>query len=348
MTQYWIIFCYILFTFWFSRYYKSNLNILFFIAIGIEILLGGLRDISVGTDTENYISILESIISNGKVNIDDSEFASRDSFFWYLYGTILLICQNYSGLFLLHSALNWILFAFSIKNISKNIYVAFLVYITFRFSDLHLSAMRQGISLVILLYAFKYIVNRKLPNYILLVLFAMLFHKSAIIALPLFWLYSLKIENIKKIHIAVLCIIFFLLKNTLYNYIFSYLLQNETYELYLKIEMSHGILYYTLYVISFTFCLLFYDKKDRISNGLLIFVLLGVCLQSITLVNPIFNRLSVFYTVFFTLLIPRVYCYNCLKYNKSIPTVIISFFFILLYIIGGPAPGVVPYKFYWD
>ena len=89
-------------------------------AISIEILIGGLRGLSVGTDTGQYISILKSITSYGIVDLETSDLSSRDSFFWLLYGSLFILFKGYSGLFLFHSAFNWLVFTISIKNISKH------------------------------------------------------------------------------------------------------------------------------------------------------------------------------------------------------------------------------------
>lgn len=348
MLEYWVVFILALLCFYFVEEKSPYAPIVFFMIVGCEVFLGGLRGLSVGTDTSHYISILRSISMGDNINLAKSFVTHRDVTFWTIYGYIYMFFKGFTILFIIHSLLNWSVASSAIKSISTNCFLALLIYIAFRFSDLHLSGMRQGIALAFVMYSHKYIIGRNIWKYMCVILLATTFHKSAFIAFPLYWIFLFDIKKIPALYIFILIGIFFFARNILYSNIFSMLLQNETYDIYLRSNVEHGHLYYMLYIVSFSLCYLFYNKEDGLSSKLLLFAFIGVLLQSITLANPIFNRVSIYFTISFVFLIPSIYSYNSEKYGRQVPTLLISVFLLSLYVLGGPAPGIVPYKFFWE
>lgn len=56
-----------------------------------------------------------------------------------------------------------------------------------------MNIVRQGVAVCIIMYAYTFLINKKLLPYLLFVIIASLFHKSAIVCLPLFLLSNVKI-----------------------------------------------------------------------------------------------------------------------------------------------------------
>lgn len=70
-----------------------------------------------------------------------------------------------------------------------------LAYYCFCFFVLDLNATRQTISVSLFLYSLRYIIDRKVYKYLLCTILAILFHTSAIIILPLYWIINKRISN---------------------------------------------------------------------------------------------------------------------------------------------------------
>lgn len=70
----------------------------------------------------------------------------------------------------------------------KWFYLCVLTYFSFVFFVIDMSAVRQSISLAIYLYSIRYIHNRNIWMYFLLVILASLFHFSALVLFPFYWL----------------------------------------------------------------------------------------------------------------------------------------------------------------
>ena len=89
-------------------------------------------------------------------------------------------------------------------------------------------------------------------------------------------------------------------------------------------------------------------ENNRTFNILFNLVYIGLLLQVITLKNVGFARIAVYYTQYFVLIVPMVYKQMVKDYGETKSFAFWSIFVIGLYIAGGPAPGVVPYKFFWE
>ena len=328
---------------------KNRHNVYFYFLLLCFVTICALRHVSVGTDTPMYIETITSIVHNNKIYLDDLEYygQGRDPIFWYVYGTVYLLSGSILGVFLFHGIVHWTLIGIALKKNTSFVFLALAVMIAFRFSDFYLNAMRQGISMSLILFSYLYIKNRKLIYYLCVLSIAVLFHGSSLLFLPMYWVYNFSFENLSKKKIALFLSLAIAFSSMIYKYFLIYLFQ-DSYSIYLNAQESHGVLYFALYLVSFVLCALNSDLKDKETKFLLIVCLIAVILQSATFSNPIFNRISAVYSIYFALLVPRVTSDVCGKHKSNAPQYLVVTMLLLLYIAGGPAPGIVPYKFFWE
>ena len=349
MLVYWILFILVFFFFLINTLSKNkNIEILgFFISILFAISLGCLRSNLVGTDTPGYVRDMPITVSQSVSNIFEYE---RDPIFWVFIKFLFLFSDSYTLYFSVLAIVFWLFSALVIKKYAQEIFLGLLIFITFRFSDFYLNAMRQGFSIAIIMYSIKFIFDKKPINFVITVLIASLFHNSALFFM---FAYLLQYVNLQKMRLLlfVLFVFVFLTKGWLYNYVFKSLVaENGQYGLYANIESDHGILYLILYTVTFLICSFFMKKfeNNRTFNILFNLVYIGLLLQVITLKNVGFARIAVYYTQYFVLIVPMVYKQMVKDYGETKSFAFWSIFVIGLYIAGGPAPGVVPYKFFWE
>ena len=326
----------------------KSLSLLSFILIILfYFLIGSLRSWRVGTDTGGYVSLLPGIISQDLFTIIEYE---RDPFFWITMKFINTISDSYIAYFIFLAVVFWFFSAYTIKKYAVDVFIALLVFVSFRFSDFYMNAMRQGISIALIFFSIKYIFDKKLIYFVLIVIVAALYHKSAILFLPIYFIQYINIES-KKWLMPVIFVIVFVLKDLLFQYIFVRLISySEQDSMYLNVGEAHGILYFILYLVAFALCYFFSldMKNNRNFTILLNIVFVALLLQVICLTNPAFNRVAIYFSQFFTLIIPIVYKQMVEKYGETKSYFFWILFFVGLYALGGPAPGVVPYKFYWQ
>lgn len=144
----------------------------------------GLRGNNVGVDSLTYY---DHYYTYGKWGCDFIE----PGFDWL---TRILYAQGYeaNALFVAMAAISLLFLYLALDRLDRDYSIsAFCVYLlTFAF---FVNGMRQGVACAVFLYAYKFIQEKKLIPYILLIVFASLFHASALILIPLYFIlgYSL-------------------------------------------------------------------------------------------------------------------------------------------------------------
>lgn len=180
----------------FENQKQSNQKLIIFVCIMLLSLLAGFRDASVGTDVRIYangVYLAASRVTNTKELIDFlfrsplhivNEIESAYLFISFIGAKIFR--SLFGPLFLTSLIINTGVFAglYRIKeHLSYNI--AIMVY-CFMFYQQSYNMMRQWMAMAVIIYGIKYIYDRNLIKYVITVLVAMLFHRSAFIGVSLY------------------------------------------------------------------------------------------------------------------------------------------------------------------
>lgn len=165
------------------------------------VVLCGLRNY-VGTDYESYVSIYETISSFG--------FAPIEPGFSFLNKSFSTVQNGYQEVFFICSFLTFFLLYHTLyreRILAAGIFFAF----TFSFIFLANNIIRQALVIPVFFYSVYYIERHKLVKYILTVLFCSLFHFSAILLIPFYWIGRI---SFSKVTWACLMSVCFLLSYT--------------------------------------------------------------------------------------------------------------------------------------
>ncbi|MEC5210347.1 hypothetical protein RCH20_001418 [Psychrobacter sp. PL15] len=183
-------------------------SVLIFLPILSLILLIGLRDLSVGTDTYSYYDILW---------LRDIDLEFGNDFLFALLAKILRYFNLGYGYFLFLIAFLFMFTTYiALNKISKfyysNILYLFFTYLSFFFFlSMSINIIRQGISLAFLLLAYSYFISKNNKSKVIIfIAFSLVFHSTSVIALILFFISNNKIKYIKSYHYYILfflCII---------------------------------------------------------------------------------------------------------------------------------------------
>lgn len=172
------------------------------------------------------------------------------------------------------AAFNCIIYYRFIKNYVPPVYywVAVFIYVfNPYFMLVHSSAMRQSIAIAIFLFSVDYIYKKDIIRYSLCIIFASLFHASAIILLPLYLIFIIdwKITRIRAVLIFVSFIAFLFNANNLAPYVNRFIETNfEKYSVYQDAsELGSGI--GLLYYIAVLVIILIYAKKQYENKDIL-------------------------------------------------------------------------------
>lgn len=144
---------------------------------------------NVGTDYEEYTKLQIPMLLKGV------DYKLKFEYLYQLLIKIGVALGDVQWVFILtHLVLLFVLWK-ALKNLSVDLRLSIFIFMFGTFFNYSLNTMRQCISIVIFLYAIKYIVNRDLFKYIIAIIIAFLFHKTGIFYLPLYWLSLLKIDD---------------------------------------------------------------------------------------------------------------------------------------------------------
>ena len=161
-----------------GKYLSKNLSLMF--SFLLILLFAALR-FDVGYDYPTY---WHSIFPD----------LNRDEVYrWELFPRFLaLFCNRYRCpwmFFAITSVFAYSLVYFGIKKYSVSYFESTVIYISLFFLS-GLSTIRQTVAVSIVFYSTRYIFERKMLKYIVLCIFACLWHKSALIAIPIYFIYN--------------------------------------------------------------------------------------------------------------------------------------------------------------
>lgn len=205
--------------------------------------------------------------------------------------------------------------------------------------------IRQGLSMALAIYSFKYIKERNLLMFLIVMYFALGFHKSAILFIPAYWLAKVSLTKAKIIGLVVFCMI--LSPFEIYNYIgfLNSIAPEEVYKGYsdyLSIESvdTGFVKFFDLISLLYLFFIITLDKVtcERIPyyEYMRNIGVCGICLYFIFRGSPIFStRLVGTYVVFAALILPNnLAAISDINYKKFLHFILMLFVIFYYFVFG--------------
>lgn len=316
-------------------------------------LIQALRDTTIGYDAYNtYLPAFSSLAENDLNNLffSTTSYAFEPGYEVYMK-LIRLLTDNENVFLAITSLFVLVPVAYVIYKYSDRPALAFAVFVGVILYHFSFSGLRQAIAISFCFLSFKFIKDRKLIPFLLLVLLAYSFHKSAIVFAPAYFLYNIRI-NIWTIAISALLVVISFVYVDQLALIFRLFLFGETkYSGYL--ETNGGAVGLTiLYFVFSIFLFLFSDKKNTTHQFFFWASVMVLVFQPLGIISQVADRVGYYYLVFFCLSIP-----NAISGSPSLnnPTKRVSEFILLCFLVfffvycnAGGYLDVVPYKFLWE
>lgn len=336
----------LLFIFTSFLYFQSSLkkvSIGFYLLLFGVIFISGLRDMIGGYDVYVYAEVYESP-SAFIIGFKPFEIGFR---LYYLFLRIFSTDRYF--MFFITAIIITTFHFFAIKKHSTILY--FSIFLIFcKFFLMSFVYLRQGIAMGIIWFSFPYIINRNYLKFSLIVFVAFLFHKSAVIFIPIYFLASIKFENLKMFLIAVVAIIISV--SPLSAILLGALAESsgdEKANIYVSLSSDVNIFYFIevilLIILVLKFRLEFYKTKygTLVINGLFGYIILNI----MSLTNASFIRFGWYYFFFLILALPCIYNFIQDKKSKGLFKLAVfvyySFIFFRLLIIYDDG-DFMPYK----
>ncbi len=223
---------------------RRNYFLIFTLYLVCSLFAGG-RSIQVGTDTGNYARSFENRSYLYREIDPGLSGLGEEPGYYFLQKGLGLISDDYFVL-LTGIALVFCFFVFlSISKYSKLPALSLFVFITLGYYTFVFNAARQGIAMAIYMLSIPTLFEKNFWKYSIVVLCAALFHKTIIIALPLYFIFSMRFSLRSLFIVLTGGIIVGLLLPLLLDYGASL---ETRYELYAENEATGGYLLTVFYV----------------------------------------------------------------------------------------------------
>lgn len=188
MVYYILLYCYALSASFFQLVSKKkipSLLILFFLGSVVVLAWRGLH----GVDTENYLAFFADVGQKEEVN------HGLDIGFLYLSSIIKWIKDDEVFYFFFIAVVSVGLKIRAISKISPLPIVSAIILLGTYFLSLEANQIRQALALGVCLLSFYYVIERNKWMFFSLIFLAATFHISAVIVLPVWWLFKIQISR---------------------------------------------------------------------------------------------------------------------------------------------------------
>jgi len=156
---------------------------MYFIACSAMVLVAGVRSRHVGTDASYYVEMF-----NRTSRLDDVVSTPLEPGYFILCWLAHAVSDNYLSIFTLVALVTTVCFAWVIHRYSVDQTVSFFVLLVGGYYSVAFNGFRQGLANAVFCLAIGAVFRKNFILYASCVAAAMVFHKSAIIALPLYFL----------------------------------------------------------------------------------------------------------------------------------------------------------------
>lgn len=228
----------------------------------IMTLFYGFRRYDVGSDTTSYINMF---MEDGQV-----AFADLWDYMWKEKSPAFVLCEwifykvlPYPQLWLIATSA-FFFFAFSkfVGENSDDPFYSYLLFFTI-FGTFQMTGVRQSCAMAVFMIAYKYVKQKKLIKYLLMIGLAYLVHKSAIALLPI---YFFRWRKVRIYDIPVMIIgLFYIYGNrvALFDYIKSF----TSYSYYENLQhgepINFSLMIYAATLLSAILCYILYGRLKR-------------------------------------------------------------------------------------
>lgn len=255
----------------------------------------------VGTDWPIYYHHFFSINEGGKV---------FDEWGYNLLNRIVYqFTDNYAVMVAVVTTASCIFFYKAIFDQSENYAVSILFFVLTATYFTMINQQRQLLAMSIFLFAFRHIREKKFLPYLLLSLLAMAFHKSAVIMIPIYFLYRVHINIRTQILLLIVSLALWQPLNQLAVFVAS----KTSYAWYIGSIYDQNDFYLLGYIYSLTTLLIYYffyycggDQDDKDYNMSLKMMWLSVIVLMFSRSIPQISRVSVYFSSIIFLTIPSM------------------------------------------
>ena len=316
----------------------------------ILLLILTLRHKNVGVDIRNYVDMFlrTSRMSFSKI----LDFYEGEYGYYFLNKIISFITTDEQWFIVIMSLLTTIPVAVLYVKESEGAMLTIATFITISNYPMLFSGLRQAMALAIIAVSFYFVKHKKLFWFILFVVLAYFFHKSAFVAILLYPFYHMNMTRNKLIIFVPVTGLILIFNKPIFEYLLQFM--NEFgYEYEYKDTGAYMmIILFALFTV-LSFIAPVEETLDSETKGLRGIAVLATMLQIFALTSSVAMRMNYYFMMFFPILLPKII--NRSTENNKQPyryiSIIIIIYFIADYIYGmytgNDILQLYPYRLFW-
>jgi hypothetical protein len=328
-----------------SKYNKSFVTF----AGSLLFLICALRHVEFGPDPAGYVrSYLDlSYINLSDLWINFISGAGKDPFFYLFSKIISLFGASYQVWLAIIAAL----FIFSVSKLiykySNEAYLSFVALLSLGYLYFSLTGLRQTLALAMVLLSYSYLRERKLIPFVALVLLGTLFHASALIFLIAYPFANMKIGWKQVVGISVALVFAYFFSNQV-RALVAIIGWTDTIALYATRETGLTISGFIIQLSIYLFCLYYKNgvlKADIKNLSFYNLLFLGLVFQAFTIVIAEAFRISMYFSIFSIVLIPKAIKAEKERRIRMILYVVVYLALLLYFVSSGVFSD---FSFFWQ
>lgn len=351
-----ILLCYFCEKIAFPAIEQKTLSKLWFVILLILIallpsILGGVRDYSIGTDIRVYGNTW-FYLARSSSNLFSLLGTASASSIGALYAIFNFVVSRFTNnphwFYFWYCFVENIIVLIALRENRKLISITsgWATYLLL-FYNLNFNMLRQGMALVILLLGFKYVREEKFLRFLLVVLFAYLFHSTAIIALLVYIVYLITAHKnntnnwIQMILIYICSTVFILSFESISQFLLNAGLLSTRYAIYLNSDNVATGRSYIFYLFIFIVCILSVkSEKDTIFNFFEIITFICIAFSILVKISYLFRVIN-YFSIYLCFGIPYVFekksriVLNGINFRPLIMYIFLIGYWLIIYVFLG-------------
>lgn len=351
-----ILLCYFCEKIAFPAIEQKTLSKLWFVILLILIallpsILGGVRDYSIGTDIRVYGNTW-FYLARSSSNLFSLLGTASASSIGALYAIFNFVVSRFTNnphwFYFWYCFVENIIVLIALRENRKLISITsgWATYLLL-FYNLNFNMLRQGMALVILLLGFKYVREEKFLRFLLVVLFAYLFHSTAIIALLVYIVYLITAHKnntnnwIQMILIYICSTVFILSFESISQFLLNAGLLSTRYAIYLNSDNVAIGRSYIFYLFIFIVCILSVkSEKDTIFNFFEIITFICIAFSILVKISYLFRVIN-YFSIYLCFGIPYVFekksriVLNGINFRPLIMYIFLIGYWLIIYVFLG-------------
>lgn len=254
---------------------------------------------NVGFDYPSYARLY---MDSASYSLDDIAVGRMEKGYFVIEKLLADYFPDYQAIFIVTSAIFAVAIAYIVYKECERPYLGFAFFLTYGIYFNTLNFLRQMIAGFIMLLGMKYIKKNQFFRYLLLVLFATCFHRSALIMIPMYFILRIKMCPTSLGIYSGLVILFLVFSWDLMEFVSQFLVAYKHYALRSNIHLTDGVDPTFMIFIGITFIVAFLFRKrliekDPFNNVYLNCLFLTFAFEVIGVKHSIVTRLGVFFVI---------------------------------------------------